>query len=79
MVQRCLCVLLAEYQSRRKGLSAEAIAQAINGSHLPYGDVISVRRCVAKMESQGSYYRNLENALGKGATLALGGGVSETM
>jgi len=36
-----------------------------------------VIKAVDKMTTQGSYYRNLETALGAGATLALGTNIPE--
>lgn len=79
MVQRCACVLLAEYQSRHGIVPAGIIAEALSSSRLLPTNVASVEKEIAKMQMHGSYYRSLENALGKGATLAFGTDMAETM
>lgn len=78
MVQRCACVLLAEYQSRHQTLPVGAITAALNGSQLLSVEQTVVEKTVITMMERGSYYRNLENALGAGATLALGTEIGET-
>ncbi|KAK5947723.1 hypothetical protein OHC33_011261 [Knufia fluminis] len=54
-----------------------SIAETLCNSHLLAADFASVIKAVNKMTSQGSYYRNLEAALGAGATLALGTNIPE--
>ena len=77
MVQRCACILYAEYKSRNTFASPTSIAETLCNSHLLAADSASVIKAVNKMTNQGSYYRNLEAALGAGATLALGTNISE--
>ncbi len=78
MVRRCACVLLVEYQSSRECLSSEEIA-ALLGKTESFGrDIENIAKTVSTMTDFGSRYRNMEKALGKGVTLALGKTVSET-
>jgi len=77
MVQRCACILYAEYKSRNISTSPAAVAAILCNSCLPTVDSASVIKAVDKMTTQGSYYRNLETALGAGATLALGTNIPE--
>lgn len=78
MVQRCSCVLLAEYRSLYPLLPPEQIAEAICGSGLLQVETSLIEKNIATMMSRGSYYRRLEGALGAGVTLALGTKVAET-
>lgn len=78
MVQRCDCVLLAAYKSRHPLASAEAITATFNASKLLRVEKVKVEKTIATMIQRGSYYRNLENVLGAGSTLALGTETSET-
>lgn len=59
-------------------MSAAEIAEAIKNSCLFHVDSASVEKSMTAMMTLGSYYRNLENALGQGATLALGTEIAET-
>lgn len=78
MVQRCACLVLVEYRSRYPSISNEEIAKAIANSQLLQVEQASVEKTITTMLSRGSYYRNLENALGKGVTLVLGAEIAET-
>lgn len=78
MVQRCSCLLLAEYQSRHPLSSTSMIAEVICDSRLLQVEKASVEKSIATMISRGSYYRSLEGALGAGVTLTLGTEVAET-
>ena len=73
MAQRCICILLVEHDDR---VCADDIAFALTGQN--HGKQFQERRkTVAKMRTLGSYYRNLEMALGEGVTLALGINIAE--
>ena len=78
MVQRCLCVLFVEYRSQYPKISTEDVASLILEAGLRGFDLDSCRKAVSAMMSYGSYYRNLELFLGKGAILVLGTEVAET-
>lgn len=73
MAQRCACILLVEQVAQ---VSATDIAIALTGQ--THGELFDDRcKTVKKMIDSGSYYRSLEQALGKGVTLALGISLAE--
>ena len=78
MVQRCACILFAEYRSWYGRASRETIATTICESQLLRVDSAYVKRTVDKMIELGSYYRNLDSALGEGASLAFGTEIAES-
>lgn len=78
MVQRCACILLAEYRSHHPLLSVEAITAGFNASQILPVEKRTVETTITTMLQRGSYYRNLESSLGAGSTLALGTEITET-
>lgn len=78
MVQRCDCILLAEYRSRHPSSSSDIITEVFDAFRLIHIDKVTVKKTITNMVQQGSYYRSLEKALGSGSTLALGTTISET-
>lgn len=77
MVQRCVCILLADYQSRHPLLSVDDITRAVNTTQFLPVEKEVVEKTIATMSQRGSYYRNLERILGAGSTLALGTEITE--
>lgn len=80
MVQRCLCVLLVDFQSLyRSQASAETVAdEFLDDSGIPESDRECFQTTVLSMMSRGGYYRHLESTLGKGVILAMGTKIGET-
>lgn len=82
MVQRLACLLFIEYRSKYPCSSSDGIANIICNSGLLGVDLRhvkkTVKKTVNKMITLGSYYRNMEQALGKGVALSLGTDISET-
>ena len=78
MVQRCACILFADYRSLYGEIPPETIATTICESQLLGVDPAYVESTIDKMIKRGSYYRNLESVLGAGASLALGTEIAET-
>jgi len=70
MIRRCACILLAEYRSLYPQYTIDNIAELASKS-LNF-DLSQCRDAIGNMLNYGSYYRNMEKAIGKGVTLALG-------
>lgn len=70
MVRRCACILLAEYRSLYPQYTVDSIAELTSKALCV--ELLQCRDAIGKMLTYGSYYRNMEQALGKGVTLALG-------
>lgn len=74
MAQRCACILLAERHHRFR--VADIASAMTNSTH---GAVFDAQCATIKsMVTFGSYYLSLEEALGRGVTLALGTDIAES-
>jgi hypothetical protein len=78
MARRFLCVLLIDLKGMNRGATADQTADVLNllnASLYPREVVIDA---VKDMIEAGSRYKNIENALGKGAIFVLGTEIAET-
>lgn len=78
MMRRCACVLLLEYQDRRKASTASGVDYVHALSTIFHRSAIEIQSETCKMIDAGSRYRNLTKALGRGSVLILGQEISDS-
>jgi hypothetical protein len=78
MARRFLCLVLIGLKDMNCGATADRTAEALNQLNASLYPREVVINTVKDMIDAGSRYKNIENALGKGAIFVLGTDIAET-